>query len=42
MITDMQIAATLAGKQGVMYVPGGAAGKAGDGKDGPNLLLHVG
>ena len=25
-----------------MYVPGGAAGKAGDGKDGPNLLLHVG
>jgi len=37
-----EIAQTLAGKPGVMYVPGGSAGRhGGDGKDGPNLLLNV-
>lgn len=40
-LSHNQIAQTLSGKAGVMYVPGGAAGK-GDGRDSPNLLLHVG
>jgi hypothetical protein len=31
----------LSGKQGVMYVSIRAARKSGDGKDEPNLLLHV-
>ena len=39
-VAKKQIAQTLAGKQGVMYVPGGG-GKSGDGKDAPNLLLNI-
>ena len=44
-VAKKQITQTLAGKQGVMYVPNGGGksgdGKSGDGKDTANLLLNI-